>query len=135
MMKEVLKFLIKNKVFYLATSSGDLPHVRPMGFVMEHDGKLAFCTSNQKAMFKQLTANPPCRDLLRRCQLQYPPPLRQCCILHFDGNAAEDAGDDADARQDLRRGRRKARDILPGRCPGHMPDDVRRKAGISGLTQ
>ena len=58
MMKEVLDFLTANKVFYLATTSGDQPHVRPMGFVMEYDGRLAFCTSNQKDMYKQLTANP-----------------------------------------------------------------------------
>ncbi len=57
-MKEVLDFLKANKVFYLATTSGDQPHVRPMGFVMEYDGKLAFCTSNQKDMCKQLVANP-----------------------------------------------------------------------------
>ena len=30
MMKEVLDFLTANKVFYLATTSGDQPHVRPM---------------------------------------------------------------------------------------------------------
>lgn len=58
MMKEVLDFLQASKVFYLATASGDQPHVRPMGFVMEHDGKLAFCTSNRKEMYKQLAANP-----------------------------------------------------------------------------
>lgn len=57
-MKEVLDFLKENKVFYLATTSGDQPHVRPMGFVMEYDGKLTFCTSNQKDMCKQLAANP-----------------------------------------------------------------------------
>lgn len=57
-MKEVLDFLTANKVFYLATTSGKQPHVRPMGFVMEYDGKLAFCTSNQKDMCKQLAANP-----------------------------------------------------------------------------
>ena len=57
-MKEVLDFLTANKVYYQATTGGDQPHVRPMGFVMEHDGHLAFCTSNQKDMYKQLKANP-----------------------------------------------------------------------------
>ena len=57
-MKEVMDFLKSSKVFYLATTSGDQPHVRPMGFVMECEGKLAFCTSNQKDMYKQLVANP-----------------------------------------------------------------------------
>lgn len=57
-MKEVLDFLTANKVFYLATTGGDHPHVRPLGFVMNYDGKLIFCTSNQKDMYKQLAANP-----------------------------------------------------------------------------
>lgn len=57
-MKEVLDFLKENKIFYLATTSGDQPHVRPMGFVMEYGEKLAFYTSNQKDMCKQLVANP-----------------------------------------------------------------------------
>lgn len=57
-MKQVLDFLNENKVFYLATNDGRAPHVRPMGFVMEYDGKLAFCTSNQKDMYKQMAANP-----------------------------------------------------------------------------
>lgn len=57
-MKEVLDFLKKAKVFYLATVDGDQPHVRPVGFVMDCGGKLAFCTSNEKAMCKQMAANP-----------------------------------------------------------------------------
>lgn len=57
-MKEVLEFLGKTKVFYLATTDGDIPHVRPLGFVMECNGKIAFCTNNQKRMYKQLVANP-----------------------------------------------------------------------------
>ncbi len=57
-MKEVLDFLNKAKVFYLATVDGDQPHVRPLGFVMECGGKLAFCTSNEKPMCKQMAANP-----------------------------------------------------------------------------
>ena len=57
-MKEVLAFLQKAKVFYLATSENNTPHVRPLGFVMECGGKIAFCTSNTKPMFKQLTDNP-----------------------------------------------------------------------------
>lgn len=57
-MKEVLDFLQKAKVFFLATSEGDTPHVRPLGFVMDCGGKLAFCTANTKPMCKQLAANP-----------------------------------------------------------------------------
>lgn len=57
-MKEVLDFLKKAGVYYLATVEGNRPRVRPIGFVMDYDGKLAFCTGNTKDMCKQLTANP-----------------------------------------------------------------------------
>jgi uncharacterized pyridoxamine 5'-phosphate oxidase family protein len=56
--KEVLKFLTDNPTFYIATVEGDKPRVRPFGFVMEYEGKLWFCTSNQKNVYKQLQANP-----------------------------------------------------------------------------
>lgn len=57
-MEQVIGFLKKVGVFYLATVEGDQPHVRPLGFVMDCGGKLAFCTSNQKSMGRQLAANP-----------------------------------------------------------------------------
>jgi uncharacterized pyridoxamine 5'-phosphate oxidase family protein len=57
-MNEVLKFLLENSTFYLSTVDGDTPKVRPFGFVMNYNGKLCFCTSNQKDVFKQLKANP-----------------------------------------------------------------------------
>ncbi|AEG59087.1 pyridoxamine 5'-phosphate oxidase family protein [Desulforamulus ruminis] len=57
-MNEVLKFLTDNPVFYIATVDGDVPKVRPFGFVMEYEGKLCFCTNNQKDVYKQLKANP-----------------------------------------------------------------------------
>ncbi len=57
-MKEALEFLNKAGVYYLATTDADQPHVRPLGFVMDYNGKLAFCTSNQKPMYKQLKSNP-----------------------------------------------------------------------------
>ena len=57
-MDQVLEFLKKAGVYYLATTDGDQPRVRPIGFVMEWNGKLAFCTSSQKNMCKQLVTNP-----------------------------------------------------------------------------
>jgi len=57
-MNEVLKFLTDNSTFYIATIDGDRPRVRPFGFVMEFEGKLYFCTNNQKNVYKQLKANP-----------------------------------------------------------------------------
>ncbi len=57
-MNEVLKFLTDNPTFYLATVDGNIPKVRPFGFVMNYEDKLHFCTSNQKDVYKQLKANP-----------------------------------------------------------------------------
>ncbi|CVK19382.1 MULTISPECIES: pyridoxamine 5'-phosphate oxidase family protein [Sporomusa] len=57
-MDEVLAFLKDNPVFYLATVEGNIPKVRPFGFAMNFEGKLYFCTSNQKPVFRQLKANP-----------------------------------------------------------------------------
>ncbi|HEY3425697.1 MAG TPA: pyridoxamine 5'-phosphate oxidase family protein [Negativicutes bacterium] len=57
-MNEVLKFLAENPIFYLATVDGDIPKVRPFGFVMDFEGKLHFGTNNQKDVYKQLKANP-----------------------------------------------------------------------------
>lgn len=57
-MNEVLAFLRDCKVFFVATTEGDLPRVRPFGFVMEHEGKLYFVTGNQKPFFQQIHENP-----------------------------------------------------------------------------
>ncbi|BBB91951.1 MAG TPA: pyridoxamine 5'-phosphate oxidase family protein [Methylomusa anaerophila] len=57
-MNEVLKFLQDCGVFYVATVDGNLPKVRPFGFIMEHEGKLCFSTSNQKPVYAQLMTNP-----------------------------------------------------------------------------
>ena len=57
-MNEVHKFLTDNPIFYIATVDGNIPKVRPFGFIMEFEGKLYFGTSNQKNVYKQLKANP-----------------------------------------------------------------------------
>jgi uncharacterized pyridoxamine 5'-phosphate oxidase family protein len=57
-MNSILKFITNSKTFYIATTDGVKPKVRPFGFIMEHEGKLCFCTSNQKDVYKQLTSNP-----------------------------------------------------------------------------
>jgi len=57
-MNEILKFLTDNPIFYIATVEGNIPKVRPFGFVMDYEGKLYFGTSNQKPIYKQLTSNP-----------------------------------------------------------------------------
>ncbi len=57
-MSKVLDFLRANRIFYLATVKGDQPKLRPLGFVMEYEGKIFFGVGDQKEVFKQLQANP-----------------------------------------------------------------------------
>lgn len=57
-MKEVLNYLTENPTFYLATTEGSQPHVRPFGAVCEFDGKLYICTNNTKNVFAQMKKNP-----------------------------------------------------------------------------
>lgn len=58
-MNEVVKFLAENPVQYFATVGLDgKPKVRPFQFMLEKDGKLYFCTNNQKDVFAQLKECP-----------------------------------------------------------------------------
>ena len=57
-MNEVLEFLQKYHVFYLATVDGDQPHVRPFGALAVIDGKLYTQTGKVKKVAQQLNANP-----------------------------------------------------------------------------
>jgi uncharacterized pyridoxamine 5'-phosphate oxidase family protein len=55
----VTDFLIKSQVQYLATMGlDDKPKVRPFQFMLEEGGRLYFCTSNQKPVFKELQKHP-----------------------------------------------------------------------------
>lgn len=56
-MKHVLDFLTQCGTFYLATSKGEQPHVRPFGAVCEFEGKLYIVTNNKKDVYKQMIAN------------------------------------------------------------------------------
>ena len=55
---KVIEFLKNAKVYYAATEDGGQPHVRPIGFVMEYNGGLAFYSDKRKNMYKQLMKNP-----------------------------------------------------------------------------
>lgn len=57
-MDEILNFFKENPTFYFATVDGDLPRVRPFGFVMEFEGKLYFIMGDHKEVYKQLQVNP-----------------------------------------------------------------------------
>lgn len=59
MANEVVRFLNDNPVQYLATVGLDgKPKVRPFQFMFEQDGKLYFCTNNQKDVFAQMEKEP-----------------------------------------------------------------------------
>lgn len=58
-MKEVVQFLQENPVQYLATVGRDgKAKCRPFMFAGEKDGKLWFCTNNQKDVYKDMRQNP-----------------------------------------------------------------------------
>lgn len=58
-MNEVVKFLTDNPVQFLATIGRDgKAKVRPFMFCFEQDGRLWFCTNNQKNVYKDIQANP-----------------------------------------------------------------------------
>ena len=58
-MKKVVEFLQANPVQYLATVGRDgKAKCRPFMFCFEQDGKLWFCTNNQKDVYKDMQANP-----------------------------------------------------------------------------
>ena len=54
-MKEVVDYMHKSGVQYFATIGLDgKPKVRPFHFMFEDEGKLWFCTSNKKEVYKEL---------------------------------------------------------------------------------
>ena len=58
-MKKVVEFLNANPVQYLATIGRDgKAKCRPFMFAGELDGKLWFCTNNQKDVYKDMQVNP-----------------------------------------------------------------------------
>jgi uncharacterized pyridoxamine 5'-phosphate oxidase family protein len=58
-MEEIIVFLNKCRTFYLGTvDENNHPKVRPFGFVMEWNGKPAFCTATTKPVYRQLRNNP-----------------------------------------------------------------------------
>lgn len=57
-MNEVVGFLNENPIQYLGTTDKEgNPKVRPFKFMLERDGKLFFCTSNQKEVYQELKNN------------------------------------------------------------------------------
>ena len=57
-MQEVCDFLKKCGTYYLATTEGDQPRVRPFGTAHIFDGKLYIQTGKSKEVSRQMAANP-----------------------------------------------------------------------------
>lgn len=57
-LQKVLEYLTSVPAWYLATSEGDQPHVRPFSFAAEHEGRIWFCTATTKDVYRELCANP-----------------------------------------------------------------------------
>jgi len=56
--EEVFEFITKNPMFNLATVDGNQPHVRTMMLYKADENGIIFITGKQKAVYKQLLANP-----------------------------------------------------------------------------
>ena len=57
-MEKVCQMLKEANVFYLATVDGDQPRVRPFGCAHIFEGKLYIHTGRNKAVSRQMAANP-----------------------------------------------------------------------------
>ena len=57
-MKEVLEFLEKAQVYYLATSKDNKPYVRPFGTINLFEDKLYIQTGKVKNCYKEIESNP-----------------------------------------------------------------------------
>lgn len=58
-MKEVVEFLKTNDVQYFATIGLDgKPKVRPFQFIMEEEGRIYFCTNNEKEVYSEIKKVP-----------------------------------------------------------------------------
>lgn len=57
-MERVEKFLKEANTYYLATTEGDQPRVRPFGTAHIFEGKLYIQTGKIKDVYRQLIANP-----------------------------------------------------------------------------
>lgn len=59
-MSKLYDFLTEARFFFIATTDGDQPKLRPFGSHIEMDGKVMFAVGDQKAVYRQMLANPLC---------------------------------------------------------------------------
>ncbi|MBN1176153.1 MAG: pyridoxamine 5'-phosphate oxidase family protein [Dehalococcoidales bacterium] len=56
--KEILAFITKNPIAYLATSEDNTPHVRALGTFRADESGIIFSMQSDKNVYKQVCANP-----------------------------------------------------------------------------
>lgn len=56
--QKVYEYLNNAKSFYIATTEGNQPRVRPFGFVMLFQNRLYFSTTCEKMAYRQMLDNP-----------------------------------------------------------------------------
>ena len=57
-MSRINDYLTEAGTFFLATTDGDQPRVRPLGAHMEMDGKVLFGVGDFKEVYRQMVQNP-----------------------------------------------------------------------------
>jgi uncharacterized pyridoxamine 5'-phosphate oxidase family protein len=57
-MSKINDFLNEAGVFFLATTDGNQPKIRPLGAHLEMDGKVLFGVGDFKAVYRQMKVNP-----------------------------------------------------------------------------
>ena len=57
-MSRISDFISEAGIFFLATTDGKQPKIRPLGAHIEEDGKILFGVGEFKDVYKQLCANP-----------------------------------------------------------------------------
>lgn len=80
-MEEVYKFLKNCGTYYLATTEGNQPRVRPFGTVNIYEGKLYIQTGKSKSVSKQILENPN----VELCGVDGDTWIRVAGILEEDG--------------------------------------------------
>lgn len=58
MVNKAVEFLKDSGTFFLATTEGDQPRVRPFGVAFEYEGKMYIVTNNKKKCYRQMMENP-----------------------------------------------------------------------------
>ena len=56
--KEILEFITKNPIAYVATAEGNKPHVRAFGTYKADENGIVFSMQSDKEVYKQIVANP-----------------------------------------------------------------------------